>query len=109
MNHYPSRPLRVYVVWEPVLPTDFAAPTTLVMKRLPDARVVQHWDAGRLLSKQLGERPGDRDSIVWDWVAVYPPGLLWKDAPPQPAWSDRPVVDVKQELSKQLGVALGDN
>ena len=34
------------------------------------------------------------DSIAWDIVAVYEPGKLWEQAPPKPAYSDGPVVDV---------------
>ena len=62
-----------------------------------------------MVSELLGEKRGDRNTIVWDWVAVYPPGLRWEAKPPEPAWADRPVVNVRDELRHQLSTILGDN
>jgi hypothetical protein len=31
-------------------------------------------------------------SVVWDYVAVYQPGKLWDQSPPDAVYSDRPVV-----------------
>jgi hypothetical protein len=73
--------VRVFVIWEPVLPTDFAAPSTAALARIPDARAA-HWDRSRALSHFLGER--NRSTVVWDYIAVYQPGTLWQDAPPKP-------------------------
>jgi len=36
--------IRVFVVWEPVLPTDLGAPSTTTLNRLSDPRVSQYWD-----------------------------------------------------------------
>jgi hypothetical protein len=84
-----GRDVRVFVVWEPVLPTDFAAPSTAALARIPDLRAAQYWDRQRVLSHLLGEH--DRPSVVWDYIAVYAPGTTWQDAPPKPVYSDRPV------------------
>ena len=78
------------MIWEPVLPTDFGAPSTATLRRISDLRASQYWDKERLVSKLLGER--DRSSVVWDYVAVYPPGVLWEQAPPVPATSGAPVI-----------------
>jgi len=75
-----------------VLPTDFAAPSTAALARIPDARAAQYWDRSRALSHFLGER--NRSTVVWDYIAVYQPGTLWQDAPPKPVYSDGPVRDV---------------
>ena len=80
----------MFVVWEPVLPFDFAAPSTATLRRVADPRASQYWDKGRLVSRLLGER--DRRSVVWDYVAVYEPGKLWEQAPPAPAATGAPVV-----------------
>ena len=40
---------------------------------------------------------GSAVSIVWDYVAIYEPGKLWDKAPPEPAYSGNPVVDVIEE------------
>jgi hypothetical protein len=82
--------LRVFVVWEPVLATDLAAPSTITLRRIHDPRVQQYWDRNRVLSHSMGEH--DRSSVVWDYVAVYKPEQLWADVPPQPEFKGRPVV-----------------
>ena len=84
--------VRVFVIWEPVLPTDFVAPSTAALGRIPDARAAQYWDRKRALSHLLGEH--NRSSIVWDYIAVYAPGALWPGAPPKAIYSDGPVRDV---------------
>jgi hypothetical protein len=85
-----SQNIRVFVVWEPVLWTDLGAPSTATLKRISDPRASQYWDKGHLISNLLGER--DSSSIIWDYVAVYEPGKIWDQSPPEPAFSDVPVV-----------------
>ena len=82
--------LRVFIVWEPVLLTDFAAPSTATLRRVSDRRASQYWDKEHLVSRLLGEH--DRASLVWDYVAVYQPGALWDEAPPEPLYSHAPVI-----------------
>jgi len=84
--------VKVFVIWEPVLPTDFTAPSTPALARIPDLRATQYWDRKRSLSHMLGEH--DRATVVWDYIAVYPPQTLWQDAPPKPVYSGHPVRDV---------------
>jgi hypothetical protein len=87
-----SQNVRVFVIWEPVLPTDLVAPSTAALARIPDVRAAQYWDRKRELSHSLGEH--NRPTVVWDYIAVYGPGTLWQDAPPKPVYSDGPVRDV---------------
>jgi hypothetical protein len=92
------------VVWEPVLATDWAAPSTAALRRIPDLRTAQYWDKGRLISHSMGEH--DRKSIVWDRILVYPAGAIWKDAPPAPLYQDGPVVRVTGPAQAALAQAL---
>ena len=95
----------MFVVWEPVLPTDWLRPSTATLGRMADGRVQQYWDRGRLLSKALGET--NKKSIVWDQVMVYKRGAAWTEtAPPQPVVSVGPVVDVVDQLVAGLHQAL---
>jgi hypothetical protein len=87
-----SQDVRVFVIWEPVLPTDFVAPSTAALARIPDVRAAQYWDSKRTLSHLLGEH--NRSTVVWDYIAVYAPGAQWQDALPKPVYSDNPVRDV---------------
>ena len=88
------------VIWEPVLPTDFGAPSTAALARIPDARAAQYWDRKRALSQLLGEH--NRSTIVWDYIAVYAPGTLWQDAPPKPVYSDSPVRDAVSGVKQSI-------
>ncbi|HKW76274.1 MAG TPA: hypothetical protein VJN64_12170 [Terriglobales bacterium] len=84
--------MRAFVVWEPVLATDLAAPSTSALARVPDVRASQYWDRRRALSHRMGEH--NRATVVWDYIAVYAPGAVWQDAPPKPVYSSGPVRDV---------------
>lgn len=95
----------MFVIWEPVLPTDWMSPSTATLKRISDLRARQYWDNGRLLSKALGET--DNDSIVWDQILVYQRGVSWTDAsPPTPLSSEGPVKDVISKFTATLHQAV---
>lgn len=98
--------LRVFVVWEPVLPTDWLVPrpTTGTMRRISDLRVHQYWDRGRLLSKAMGGP--DRRSVVWDWVGVYLPEAVWESGPPKPKFAAGPVVRVIPAFADAVAKAV---
>jgi hypothetical protein len=98
--------IRVFVIWEPILPTDLAAPSTMTLKRIADLRASQYWDKEHLVSKSIGEE----DGVVWDYVAVYPQGKLWDKGPPEPSYSRAPVIraiegtrEAIQKLSPENG------
>jgi len=86
------------VIWEPVLPTDLGAPSTMTLKRIADSRASQYWDKEHLLSKAMGEK----DGVIWDYVAVYEPGTLWDKAPPEPTYADAPVLHVIEETRQAI-------
>jgi hypothetical protein len=96
------------VIWEPVLPTDFVAPSTAALARIRDARAAQYWDRKRALSHLLGEH--NRSTLVWDYIAVYAPGTLWQDAPPKPTYSGNPARDVisgaKESIQRLLSTGV---
>ena len=100
-------PLRVLVVWEPVIRTDIAPPTTHTLSRLSDVRAMQYWDPERTVSAHLVTaaranpdwlRPQDRarliddDVVVWDVALVFPAGTPWEAVPPRPVFYGGPVV-----------------
>jgi hypothetical protein len=93
------------VIWEPVLITDWTYPSTAALRRIPDPRASQFWDKQRLISHTMGEH--DHKSIVWDYIAVYPRGVLWAERPPEPLYHGRPVVDVTEPATAALNKALG--
>jgi hypothetical protein len=86
-----SAGVRVFVIWEPVLETDWGDPGQRITGYVPDARAVHFWDPARRLSSLLGGAPrldhlaADRsigfrmNEVIWDAALVYPPGAKWGD------------------------------
>ena len=113
LDKIPGTQLRVLVVWEPILWTDLKKPSGSILARLSDLGVVQFWDRNHVVAEAL--RAGlpqegtsgidsDRlsDEILWDDVAVYPPGPRWTDQPPQPNYFGGPVYDVIPNVTEAL-------
>jgi len=106
--------VRVFVVWEPVLVTDWHAPGAGAVGRVPDARVMQFWDPRRALSQEirraaqsnpagvLGERRL-HGPVVWDFVAIYPAGMRWGEAFPAAQFAGAPVVRAIDDFRRRLG------
>jgi hypothetical protein len=104
LQQFAGQPIRVFVVWEPVLVTDWTRPSTATLKRIYDSRASQYWDKDRLISGFLGGKGGR--SVVWDYVAVYAPGTVWRGQPPQPAYQGGPVVRVTDSVKAALKQVL---
>jgi hypothetical protein len=104
----------VFVVWEPVIFTDWYAPRSAVLARVSDSRAKQFWDRNLLLSegiKQSLERKGSEHmarireegrGVVWDIVALFPRGVLWETDFPEPLFLGAPVVYVIEEFRRRI-------
>lgn len=95
-----------------MLPTDWSAPSSSVLRRLSDDRVQQYWDPDHVLATQMQRdaRPPQpvqdccvRSDILWDLAAVYPPGSVWSDRMPPAVVFSGPVVDVTEAIEEALG------
>jgi hypothetical protein len=95
--------IRVFAVWEPILPTDYSSPSTGALARLADPRVSQYWDKNHLFAEQLASRltadaghpqPSccKRHGIQWDEVAVYPQDAHWDGQLPRAVYLEGPIV-----------------
>lgn len=101
-NH--SDDLRVFVVWEPILLTDWFRPSRFVQRRISDPRAIQFWDKNHLVASALRAHLPDaqlegRSKILWDLVAVYPKDAEWNSAP---IFFGGPVVRAAPEVAKKL-------
>ena len=79
----------MFVIWEPVLATDWGTPAQALTANVPDRRAVQFFDRERRLSAMLGgvahleSLAGDRriafrmKDAIWDTALVYPAGVEW--------------------------------
>ena len=115
LQSFRDAPVRVLVVWEPVVWTDAFRPKAARLTRtITDARAAHYWDPGKSLSKDVLESPwtrkyavrGGPPGVVWDWIACYPPGVRWGSDFPEPAVQDFPIIDgidrVRAWLDKTL-------
>jgi hypothetical protein len=119
LAEFKDAPIKVMVVWEPVLKTDFAAPLNRVLGLLHDPRVAQHWDPERILSTDLvrsvnenpsrygREEPLPADFIAWDVVAVFGRDARWDGNLPPPMHYDGPVIEAMEETRKSIALGLG--
>jgi hypothetical protein len=94
-----TRDVRAWIVWEPVLKTDLGPPSAATAALAP--KTAQLWDEHRALSGELLRKPwaDEDDGVVWDYVAVFPPGARWGDAP---TFRGAPVVQVAERLRATL-------
>ena len=100
LGEHSKAKVRVFAVWEPILPTDFTAPSSGALGRLSDSRVRQFWDKDHALAKLMAiSRDGQtkpkcctRSGILWDLIAAYPAQTLWSDRLPPAVVFDGPVV-----------------
>ena len=109
MNQNQSVAVRVLVVWEPMLPTDWGRPSGMVQSRVSDTRVIQFWDKDHLVAKELKQQfPSSRklccqrNGVLWDVAAVYPSGVEWGTVAPD--YFGGAVLDVANDVSQHLSV-----
>jgi len=95
-----------------MLPTDWARPSGMVQSRVSDSRVVQFWDKDHLVAGELKRQfPSSdklccqRNGILWDVVAIYPPRVEWGTA--APAYFGGAVLDVADGVRQQLSSKRG--
>jgi hypothetical protein len=115
-----SEPLPVFVVWEPMLPTDWYRPTRPTLKRVSDPHAVQFWDKKHLIAAQVKQQlqhfhksdPSccEDGGHLWDMAAVYPPGVKWGEA--APLFADGPVYRIAPSLEQRVSAlraqSIGD-
>ena len=102
----------MFVVWEPILPTDWFPPSRLVQRRVADPRVAQFWDKNHLVAKELRAHLGasqvdccGHQRILWDVVAFFPKNAKWDSAPD---FIGEPVVRATPEVAKRLATISSD-
>jgi hypothetical protein len=115
LQQTPHPDLRVLVIWEPILPTDWAAPGSGTLARLADPRAVQFWDKGHLLARELEKSLAASASQpdcckqagnLWDLAALYPKGARWAGLLPGPVFINGPVVQMREQIQKHLAALL---
>ncbi len=112
MARYDGEKLRVLVVWEPILPTDWSSPGRGALARISDPRARQFWDPQHLVARELSriarEKSGQpqpdcciKNDFHWDEAILYMPRAYWKDVPAPVFWNG-PVYRILPSLEKAL-------
>jgi hypothetical protein len=109
LQRHPGSKVRVFAVWEPILPTDWSQPSTRVLVRLSDPRVTQVWDkdhiiAGLVEKGAKGRQPEccDWHGSWWDVIAAYPPAAKWMDTAPVPELLNGTIIRTAPQLETRL-------
>ena len=98
LARYPNRNVRLLVVWEPILATDWRSPSRSILGRIPDGRARQFWDPKHLVAEELARFSQQNswqmkpDCCVgkgfhWDEVVLYGPHVRWNDGPKPVYWN----------------------
>lgn len=110
LRRHPGDNIRIFAVWEPMLPTDWGRPSTDVMARLSDPRVTQVWDKNHLIAELVekgadGRQPAccTRNGHWWDVIAAYSPASRWTAVAPVPTLLNGTIVRTAPQLEAQLG------
>lgn len=111
---HPEWKLRVLVVWEPILATDWR-PSRSTLARISDIRVQQFWDPEHEVSKALSRmanlmpskpKPNSGKGFYWDEAILYAPHSKWTDAPKPLFWRGA-VYQVIPGLETAIGESAG--
>ena len=108
---HPQRGITLFVVWQPILPTDWARPHSHVLRRVADTRVRQFWDGDRAVADAFRRSFEQRESVPsccyhgdiwWDMIAVFRPGDEWRATLPEPLLLEGTVGDAAPTLEALL-------
>ncbi len=79
--------LRLYVVWGPMEAADTEADARKATVNAPDPRAVHFWTDDDVLAEAWAKtlRVVD-DEAAYDTYMIFPPGDLWQEEPPSPAY-----------------------
>ena len=112
--------LRVLVVWEPILLTDWQPPTSFALAQLHETYVAQFWDHNHLvaheIARELNANPSGPqpqccglNKTLWDFAAIYPKGAIWNSVAPQAVFANGPVAYVQEGLSGKIAALRNQN
>jgi len=74
--------LKVYVVWEPVFPSDSEKASYEASRLVSDPRIQQFWSNSRFTGHSFGKLSGVQDKSLWNSFLIFGGDKKWTDAPP---------------------------
>jgi hypothetical protein len=118
LERYPNHGITTFVVWQPILSTDWGKPRSGALHRLKDPRVLQFWDADHHAAEALRHSHESRsqlpnccyeDGIWWDLMAVYPVGARWDGKLPEPILLEGTVEEAAPAFENLLKSAINQD
>lgn len=77
--------VKVYSVWQPILPSDAKLTVGRATKSLADPRVSHYWDGENVFAQTFAPVVG-LDDQAWDVYLLYDKDTVWGDMPPKPSY-----------------------
>ncbi len=119
LEQEPQRNVRVLVVWQSILASDFKQPGPGILGRISDSRAQQFWDPQNIFPQALQSRLSadasharpdccyNEDGVPWDLVAIYPAGARWDAALPAATFINGPLWRHKADIRNAVISANG--
>jgi hypothetical protein len=100
LAQYPSKELRVYAVWLPMLWAD--AREKWNGNAMPDLRVTHFWDEKMQIGEWFAEEVEGYRGVSWDTYYLYGPDATWDAIPAPLIGSGGTIIDQREALKKQI-------
>jgi hypothetical protein len=106
LGKYPAAPLRVYIVWLPMLPNDARSKWQGTGGLMRDPRVMHFWDENKVVGQGYAKQDGVFGT-AWDTYYLYGSDAQW-DTMAQPLISSgRTVIGKRSDLKRSFLPLLG--
>jgi len=96
----PSRQLRIYVVWLPMLWGD--AREKWDGNTMPDPRVIHFWDGDRKVGEWFAEKVEGSQGVSYNFYYLYGPDATWETLPSPLEGMGGNIYAEHQELDRRL-------
>jgi len=105
LEKFPSAKLRVYAVWQPMLPTD--SRFTRRESLLADPRVVHLWDRDKAVGRWFATYRGPQNDcfmgdVAWDLFYLFGPDARWGERPDSLVACGGPVIERSGKLADAI-------
>jgi len=104
LAEYPSKELRVYAIWLPMLWAD--ARDKWNGNTMSDARVTHFWDGNLQVGQWFAGQVDGYEGIAWDVYYLYGPEAKWETVPPPLIASGGTIYGERDALNIQVSTLL---
>jgi hypothetical protein len=100
LDNLKGQDVKVYSVWQPILPSDSKFTVGRATKRLEDSRVTHFWDGDNIFASAFSPVLGI-DGNTWDVYLLYDKDAVWQETPPKPIyWQEQLGISPETKLDE---------